>query len=476
MKNWKTVNDNLSVLNTDAFDRRRFKEIFAMSTSLQKLRKKSTVPMFEHLLADIWASFYKMKPEIKLEEIDYSLKVNQAIMERILADEQFSNYRRFTRLDDLSAAIGTVKFGEKTVEWLVGQQDEALQEKMLDIHLLQMRIFKEKQRESHEVQTLEEQRQEAMMEFNKKMQQLVEKNSFTFSQTLEQAITEIKEVKEGLKQLVGGSSAGKGDAELKKMPLRDQLLLAEKIATTKQLKEIADWAGRFKQIARKKKKQWQYDTIGRSGVTLGNNLERVLPMELALYMHTVTKKDFLRRFVEGETMQYEQKGHEKLGKGPIILCLDQSGSMQNLDSQSKGFTLALLSIARKQRRDFCLLLFSTHTQVFTYAKGKIASADILQLAQTFLGGGTDFTMPLKKAMCIINESRFKQADVVFITDGEDCVETPLLEAFNQNKKEKKFNVLSLVLGNSTKTVEPFSDKVVCVEAFDDEGSFVAFDL
>ena len=46
----------------------------------------------------------------------------------------------------------------------------------------------------------------------------------------------------------------------------------------------------------------------RSGVTLGNDIERLLPMELGLYMHPITKNDFLRRFVEGQTMMYEQKG------------------------------------------------------------------------------------------------------------------------------------------------------------------------
>ena len=111
----------------------------------------------------------------------------------------------------------------------------------------------------------------------------------------------------------------------------------------------------------------------RSGVTIGNDIERLLPMELGLYMHPTTKNDFLRRFVEDQTMRYEQKGQEVVGKGPIILCLDQSGSMRNLDTQSKGFTLALTSIARRQRRDFCLIVFSTRTQVIKYEKGKIKS-------------------------------------------------------------------------------------------------------
>ena len=101
------------------------------------------------------------------------------------------------------------------------------------------------------------------------------------------------------------------------------------------------------------------------------------------------------------------------------------------------------------RRDFCLIVFSTRTHIFNYEKGKTKTSDILNLAQTFLGGGTDFTLPLLDAVQVINESRFKQADVVFVTDGENEVDETFLEGFNQKKSEKDFKVLSLVIGNET---------------------------
>ena len=101
---------------------------------------------------------------------------------------------------------------------------------------------------------------------------------------------------------------------------------------------------------------------------------------------------------------------------------------------------------------------------------------MINLAQTFLGGGTDFALPLERAMNVINESRFKQADLIFVTDGEDRVKDSFLESFNKEKKEKEFNVLSLVIGSSINTVEQFSDKVVKIKDFDEEGSFTAFEL
>ena len=468
---------NRSVLNTDAFDIRRFQELLEMSSGLQKIRNEGMLPTFEPLLADIWASLYKMKPEIRVEGVDSIFKVNQSLMERIMADEFFVPYRSFTRLDDLLSAIGTMKIGEKTNQWLVDQQeeDEDFQKQMQEIHALQ-RQFQKQKRTGIDSQLSEEGLMELMIEFDEKLQQTLANNSHSFSQAMAQAAQETKQVKVGLKSLLGGCSAGSGDAELKKVPLRDQLALAEKLSIDKKMKEIAEWAGRFKEITRKKQKSIHRDSMERRGVTLGNDIERLLPIEFGLYMHPLTKTDFLRRFVESETMQYEQKGREVLEKGPIVLCLDQSGSMYKLDAQSKGFVLALMSIARKQRRDFCLIVFSTRINVYKYVKGKMKVSELLCLARTFLGGGTNFAMPLEQAMNVIRESQFKQADVIFVTDGEDTVNESFLQAFNKKKEEKEFNVLSLVLGSNTHTVEQFSDRVVRVRDFDDTGIFTAFEL
>jgi len=150
--------------------------------------------------------------------------------------------------------------------------------------------------------------------------------------------------------------------------------------------------------------------------------------------------------------------------------------MYKLDTQSKGFILTLMSIARKQRRDFCLILFSTRTQIHKYEKGKFKGSDMVSLARTFLGGGTNFALPLEQALGVINDSRFKQADLVFVTDGEDTLNDSFLLAFNKKKKEKNFNVLSLVLGNSLHIVGQFSDRVVQVCDFEDAGSFTAFEI
>ncbi|MGN7388174.1 VWA domain-containing protein [Sporosarcina sp. SAFN-015] len=460
-------------MNTDTFDRRRFIEILEISQSLQKLRDVSILPTFEPLLGDIWASLFKMKPLIKAKDVEGFLSVNKLIMEVIMADEYYLYFRNFTRLHDLSSAISTIVFGEKINQWLVRkvEGDVELQEQLwhfqLQIRQVPKSLFQENDRKR---QT------ETINELSAVLKQTVQSNRENLLQAMAQARQESKQVNENLKSLLGGITAGNVEADLRKVSLRDKISLAEKLASDKKMIEIADWAGRFKRIARFKQKSKQSKSIERKGISVGSDIENLLPVEYSFYTHPLTKLDFLRRFAENYTMQFEQRGLEVLKKGPIVLCLDQSDSMSSLDTQSKGFTLALMSIARKQRRDLCLVLFSSRVQTHKYIKGKIRVPEITRLARTFLGGGTNFSLALEEALHVISESRFKQADVVFVTDGEDCLTNSFLKSFNEKKREKAFNVLSLVIGCNRNTVEQFTDRVIEITGFDDEGSFTVYEV
>ncbi|MET3574421.1 VWA domain-containing protein [Bhargavaea ullalensis] len=463
------MEENLSVLNTDRFDKRRFNEMMELSPELQQLRDGAAMPMFEPLLGDMWASFYKMKPEV-LEEVAESLEVNRMIMDVIMEDPGFEEHRKSTRLNDWASAAGTIMTGKKAHEWLIrkSERNEGLRGLM---EQMAARAQEEQSRESDDADA-----SEAESELSGKLEETLRENLDSFKEEMGRAHEEARQAEDGVKSMLGGLDAGKADAELKKVPLRDKILLAEKIATDRRMKEIADWAGRFKEAAVQKQKAKQRRSESKEGVTIGTDIENLLPSEFSLYTHPLTKTDFLRRFSEGETMQFEQKGPEQLNKGPVVLCLDQSDSMSGLDAQSKGFALALMSIAKKQKRDFCFVLFSTKIQVFKYERGEIGASEIIRLAETYLRGGTDFELALGEALDAIGDSRLKKADLLFVTDGEDRLTDSFLERFRREKKEKAFQVLSLLIGTNRETVETFTDRVVQVKDFDDEGGFIAFDV
>src|SRR5699024_10139400 len=110
----------------DNYDRRRFKKIYGMSQGLRNLEvAEKPFPTFEPLLGDIWSSLYKMKPILKeKEQLQDVLKTNHSLLIQMFKDERFEHYRNYTKLDELASAIGTVKFGEKTKDWLEEQREE----------------------------------------------------------------------------------------------------------------------------------------------------------------------------------------------------------------------------------------------------------------------------------------------------------------------------------------------------------------
>jgi uncharacterized protein with von Willebrand factor type A (vWA) domain len=92
--------------------------------------------------------------------------------------------------------------------------------------------------------------------------------------------------------------------------------------------------------------------------------------------------------------------------------------------------------------------------------------EIIELADYFPGGGTDFEDPIDKALEFLRESKFKKGDVVFITDGECDVNSEWLKAFLHEKRRLTFQVYSVLIdltGRETpESLKKFSDKVTTV--------------
>jgi len=76
-----------------------------------------------------------------------------------------------------------------------------------------------------------------------------------------------------------------------------------------------------------------------------------LPVELARLADPEFELDALRRIVERQALCREHHAIEPVGKGPIIVVLDESGSMDGEKCHTaKALALALAWIARQQRR------------------------------------------------------------------------------------------------------------------------------
>lgn len=162
------------------------------------------------------------------------------------------------------------------------------------------------------------------------------------------------------------------------------------------------------------------------GVEQTDNLSRILPSELGALADPWRTADLIRRIGERSAMGYAMRGKERTAKGPILVALDLSGSMSegDKDAWSKAVALAILDIARHERRAFGVCLFNGGiVETFMAPKPhEVSPIELLDVLSREPDGGTRFAPPVTWALDIIESAResgkFKRADLVMITDGE----------------------------------------------------------
>ncbi|MDO8726576.1 MAG: hypothetical protein Q7J35_10960, partial [Candidatus Methanoperedens sp.] len=233
---------------------------------------------------------------------------------------------------------------------------------------------------------------------------------------------------------------------------------------------MAQVIGRMRRLAVHKQKtrlNQSRDEIHNVGI--GNDLSRVLPIELAQLRHPVARAEFKRKFVEGKLMQYELKGTEKQGKGPIIVCCDNSGSMSgDREVWSKAVALALLEVASMQKRAFVCIHFGGPLDKLKVVEIAVGDKNILtkavEIAEFFLDSdGTAFEPALTRAAESVASQTYQKADVVFITDGQAPVAPEFLVDFLDLKGRREFRVFGVpIQSRDISTLKEFSDEMIQV--------------
>ncbi len=199
------------------------------------------------------------------------------------------------------------------------------------------------------------------------------------------------------------------------------------------LRRICELAGRLERIAASKARSKIKPGVGEvHGIDLGDDLSRLLPSELVALRHPRLRLHLLSRLLQHKAMVYGMQGKEPQARGPVVVLLDESGSMRSGDKDiwAKAVCLALLSTATRQKRDWHLISFNGAIIRETAIPARQATMANIQAALDHrCAGGTDFDAPVLRAVEIIRTSRsMKKADVVIITDGEDDLESATIEA------------------------------------------------
>ena len=217
-----------------------------------------------------------------------------------------------------------------------------------------------------------------------------------------------------------GHGAGAGALSAVKAP---SVQVQAALRADPRLRRIAALAGRMRLTA--KKAQQSRVEPGREeavDVEMGDDIQRLLPSELAQIADPDLEILVLRRLVERQALQYRLAGTEAAERGPIIVLVDSSGSMSGARSEwAMGVALALLEVAARQRRPFALAHFDDGVQAaWTVEKPRsLTLARLLEMVSFFSGGGTNVQTALDHAHAlIIGRSHMRKADVILVSDGE----------------------------------------------------------
>lgn len=458
-------------------------------------------PAFEYMYQDIFLSLYKYKARLLPEsDIHMSTRLNRKFAECYLNTPEYIKLRQTCRMDQFNAALGTEIIGSK----------------LLKIVEEVMNKLKEQEESMKKMQELmkKEQEMDELLEENEEMDELLQsliqtgQGNSAQAQQLQQQIDQNIASKQAIQQLANQiaeemddlieeddlaneitTRAGKafdeasmqvaetselvdawglGEGEKSRVSYQNKKDAIERIRKSPKLKHLTDLIGRFKESAiTEQKKKTKHGAVEISSVTLGNKIEDILPSEKMMLSNEATKKDFYNKYTENRNMVYSKESNKSKNKGPIILCCDESGSMDgDRETWSKAFTMGVLEIAQIQKRDFAFIAYDSHAnEPIVIKKGEVSPEKVITICEEFLDGGTNFEAPLRKALDLIKDSTFKNADIIFVTDGDCGVSDSFKQKFKQVKEEKEFACKGILVDmgswrSSDSTLREFCDDVV----------------
>ncbi|EGQ7919349.1 TPA: ATPase RavA stimulator ViaA [Vibrio parahaemolyticus] len=234
-------------------------------------------------------------------------------------------------------------------------------------------------------------------------------------------------------------------AKLSKTDLTVMKRHAEFLKKHKGLQEIAEQLGRMAgqvndpdlnrapaeelQMVEEKSDEATDDIVG---IHESDDLNKLLPNETMFLAYPELEVVFYKHLVDKRLMNYRTQGKSRtlrkvkahrpdnkavdIEKGPFIVCVDASGSMSGFPEQcAKAMAYALMQIALAEQRDCYVIIFSTEhiTYELTKQDGLREAADFLTYS---FHGGTDLEPTLIKSIDLMNGDKYKNADMVVISD------------------------------------------------------------
>jgi uncharacterized protein with von Willebrand factor type A (vWA) domain len=178
------------------------------------------------------------------------------------------------------------------------------------------------------------------------------------------------------------------------------------------------------------------------GIRHGGRVEGMLGSEAAMLLHPVLHRLWRARFAEARLLTYDSEAvlhdlrpdpaapprsdpapprPEALERGPLIVCLDTSGSMRGApENIAKAVALEAMRTAYRERRGCLLIAFGGPGEIIERELGYTRQGlqSLLDLMGQAFDGGTDIQGPIERAIDRVHEARWAGADLLIVSDGE----------------------------------------------------------
>lgn len=287
---------------------------------------------------------------------------------------------------------------------------------------------------------------------------------FEARQMIRRAVSAASEKVDEMDEQINAFGIGKKPGDAGYTDPEQKMRVAKLLDGNRKLSEIAKLAGRFQAEAKKAQRnkiKHGYEEV--VDIETGNNIERLLPSEIVKLGDETLELLFYKGYCEQALLQYRLESTEKQSKGPIVFCIDNSGSMSGQrEIWSKAIMLAIAQIAMDQRRTFEVIHFDSRIQrKDVFPAGTSDPEKLIESCAFFSQGGTDITCALRDGIRDIRKGEegvdLNKADLICITDGQDHIPEDVKKQLKGEFKELGVSLFSIILGGDAADLDSISD-------------------
>ena len=206
------------------------------------------------------------------------------------------------------------------------------------------------------------------------------------------------------------------------------------------------------------------------GIRHSGRIEGMLGSEAAMLLHPVLHKLWRARRAEARLLCYDSEAvlidwrpdpaarpqqdlapplPEALERGPIIVCIDTSGSMRGgPEVIAKAVVLQAVRTAHQTRRGCLLIAFGGPDEIIERElAGAAGLTALLDLMGQSFDGGTDAQGAIERAIERVQQSRWASADLLIVSDGEFGCTPATLARLDEARERLGLRVQGVLVGD-----------------------------